>query len=110
MEDALYEMIYTVCSGYLVAATAKRKKDALLLTWLQEEVQREDSDLDLISSTLSVKLSYGVIITLVFSHVTPTTNFRNVPMRSPTLVGDSKVPSRKDSNALKGSPVFWPFV
>ena len=40
MEDALYEMIYTVCSGYLVAATAKRKKDALLLTWLQEEVYR----------------------------------------------------------------------
>ena len=51
MEDALYEMIYTVCSGYLVAATAKRKKDALLLTWLQEEVQRDDSDIDLISSS-----------------------------------------------------------
>ena len=31
-------MIYTICSGYLVSATAKRKKDALLLTWLQEEV------------------------------------------------------------------------
>lgn len=39
MEDALYEMIYTVCSGYLVAATAKRKKDALLLTWLQEVIE-----------------------------------------------------------------------
>ena len=38
LEDGLYEVIYTVCSGYLVAATAKRKQDALLLTWLQEEV------------------------------------------------------------------------
>ena len=34
-------MIYTICSGYLVAATTKRKKDALLLTWLQEEVWEE---------------------------------------------------------------------
>ena len=38
MEDALYEVIYTTCSSYMVAATAKKKKDALLLTWLQEEV------------------------------------------------------------------------
>lgn len=38
VEDALYENIYTICSSYMVAATAKKKKDALLLTWLQEEV------------------------------------------------------------------------
>ena len=38
LEDALHEQIYTVCSSYMVAATAKKKKDILLLSWLQEEV------------------------------------------------------------------------
>ena len=42
-------MIYTICSGYLVAATTKRKKDALLLTWLQEEVRVEFYKLDILN-------------------------------------------------------------
>lgn len=38
IEDAIYEDVYTICSSYMVAATTKRKKDAIILTWLQEEV------------------------------------------------------------------------
>ena len=35
IEDAIYEDVYTICSSYMVAATTKRKKDAIILTWLQ---------------------------------------------------------------------------
>ena len=38
LEDGLHELIYTICSSYMVSATAKKKKDILLLSWLQEEV------------------------------------------------------------------------
>ena len=38
LEDGLHEQIYTICSSYMVSATAKRKKDMLMLSWLQEEV------------------------------------------------------------------------
>ena len=47
-------MIYTICSGYLVAATTKRKKDALLLTWLQEEVWVEFDKLDILNKAKSI--------------------------------------------------------
>ena len=36
--DTLHEPIYTICSSYLVSATAKVKQDRELLTWLQETV------------------------------------------------------------------------
>ena len=36
--DCLYETITGLCSGYLVAASAREKKDRMLLAWIQEEV------------------------------------------------------------------------
>ena len=36
--DTLHEPIYTICSSYLVSATAKVKQDRELLTWLQETI------------------------------------------------------------------------
>ena len=36
--DTLHEPVYTICSSYLVSATAKVKQDRELLTWLQETV------------------------------------------------------------------------
>ena len=38
MGDCLYETITGLCSGYLVAASAREKKDRMLLAWIQEEV------------------------------------------------------------------------
>ena len=38
ISDCLYETVQGICSGYLVAASAREKKDRILLAWIQEEV------------------------------------------------------------------------
>jgi len=38
LKDCLYEQINTICSGYLVGANSRLKKDRKLLMWLHEQV------------------------------------------------------------------------